>query len=47
MSKGDTVHAMKKPAPKAAQNCVHRPVELHCRSKNTIELTTTISFSEG
>ena len=25
MSKGATVHAMKNPAPKAAQNCVARP----------------------
>jgi hypothetical protein len=47
MSKGDTVQAMKKPAPKAAQNCVHRPVELHCRSKNTVESATTTTCSEG
>jgi hypothetical protein len=46
MSKGDTVQAMKKPAPKAAQNCVHRPVVTLQKREHNVAMTTTITFFE-
>ena len=41
MSKGDTVHAIKNPAPKAAQNCVGRPIiPIHHKHHAYIKLET-------